>query len=190
MMRNFVMLASLAINIFLIGLIVGGNLPGAPKGKPPMPRQEEPARSGLATLNNIMPIRALQTLPPEQRQHARATIKEFLPKSRALQVKIAEKRKNLTEVLLAAELNEEELKEAVSSLQELQFEQQRLTADTMAKVLIDLPDAERIALLIRIETFKQRQREERQGKVREKIRDRMEERQLEEVAEPQAQTEE
>ena len=62
-MRNVVLLASLAINIFLIGLVAGGHLFG---GSKPSERPAGPIRAdqAMAGPDNILPLRAIQTLPP------------------------------------------------------------------------------------------------------------------------------
>ncbi len=178
-MRNVVLLASLAINIFLIGLVAGGQLFGG-GARDQGPGNRPGVDQAMSDPNNILPLRAIQTLPPEHRRVARRTIEAFLPQSRALQEEIAGHRQKTVELLKQSSLDPEEFAATVDAMQAAQFKQQKLTADTIKKVLTDLPDAERIALLIRIEEFRKMQRETRQQEMRKRIGGEMRERMIEE----------
>ncbi|MCI5043662.1 MAG: periplasmic heavy metal sensor [Aquisalinus sp.] len=189
-MRNLLLVASLAVNIFIIGLFVGNHLnngampqgqggPGGPDGM----RPPTAADWAMAGRNDLLPIRSLETLPPELRQQARDTIRQSLPQSRAMQREIANLRREVAAALAEQTLDEDKLDKAILSLQEKQFEQQRLTATTIQKVLSDLPDAERLVLLERIEEYRQKQRVQHQEmrqrageRMRERVRERMQER--------------
>ncbi|WP_306250938.1 periplasmic heavy metal sensor [Parvularcula sp. IMCC14364] len=175
-MRNLLLLASLAINIFIVGLFIGDKIGnGAERRGPEGQRPPSAAQWAVAGSNDILPIRSLETLPPDLRQQARRTIRDSLPESRRMQQEIARLRGKVGDALRQPELDTEQFAQAVDALQRKQFEQQQLTAATIQKVLTDLPDAERIALLKRIEEYRQKQRLEHQEK-RQRVGERMRER--------------
>ena len=59
------------------------------------------------------------------------------------------------------ELDEAALNAAVKAMHDAQLKQQQLTAETITKVLVDLPDDERVALIKRVEEYRQKQRQQR-----------------------------
>ncbi len=185
-MRNLLLVASLALNIFILGLFVGNHLNNwaAPHGRggPDGPRPPASAEWAMAGSSDLLPIRSLETLPPELRQQARDTIRQTLPQSRAMQREIADLRRQVGAALSEPTLDKDKLDEAILALQEKQFEQQRLTASTIQKVLADLPDAERLTLLKRIEEYRQKQRAQYQ-QMRQRAGERMRERVSERVQE-------
>ena len=154
-MRNLVLLVSLAVNLFLLGLIAGehltrGERPGSAGEFAPAP----PRAGGVGESSDILPLRALETLPPDLRREARSIIVARLPESRALRAEIEEHRQQVVRLLIAPDLDEAALEAAVAAMQDAQFRQQKLAAEIIRQVLAGLPDTERIALLVRVEEMR------------------------------------
>ena len=171
-MRNIVLFASIVVNVFLIGMIAGGHVQGF-RGKPPNPdfsRPDGPPHHDGGA--DFLPLRALETLPPDLRDQARETILASLPEARKLRLEIDEYRAELTTAWKAEVLDPDALSASYNSMLDAQQRQQDLTARTIVKILVDLPNEERVKLMTQVEEYRFKKKEEFKKRVGEKFKDR------------------
>jgi uncharacterized membrane protein len=151
-MRNVLLLASLAVNVFLIGLMAGGFLfsdgkQAGPQLRPDGPQHRIERRQGAEFL---LPMRQIRDLPQEHREAARALIRERLPEARALRRDVRMVQNEISQLLASDPLDEQALEEALAAVNEKRALQQQHTTETFFLFLKNLPVEERRALLRRM----------------------------------------
>ncbi len=164
MNRNILIIGSLMLNVFLIGIMIGGQI-----NKSPEPRRDSPPpQQELRGADQLFPIRALEELPPDLRRQSRSLLRENLKGSRELQGQIAFQRREISELLKADQIDRAAITAAMAEVQSLQAQQQNQIAAAMLSVLEALPDEERAALMAKVE--------ERRATARDRARERFKER--------------
>ena len=179
-MRNVVLLASLAVNLFLVGLIAGGHLFAA---KPPPEKPEAAVQSIADDPGLIISRQNVRSLPPEYREQARQLIKAQLPRIRDYDRQIRQARQEFNNLSGQETYDEKAVEEAMQKLRGLQFEQQNLVSQTMLDFLAQLPAEERVAMIKRAKE-RQAERRHRQKRIREEFKRRRDERHDKEAPEP------
>ncbi len=164
MNRNILIIGSLMLNVFLIGMLVGGQIKKTPDPTDHM----RPPQYEMRAADQLFPIRALAELPPDLRRQSRSLLRENLKGSRELQGQMAQQRREIALLLKADQIDRAAITEAMAEVQSLQVQQQNQIADAILSVLEALPDQERAALMAKVE--------ERRAAAREKARERFKER--------------
>ena len=169
MWRNIILLVSLTLNVFIIGLIMGGHLFGdrPTEGKPP-PKM---VRSIADDPSLLISRRNISQLPAEYRRQARQMLSGRLPEIREYERKISEARRDMNAILAAEEYDQAAAEEAMQTLRQLQAGQQALVSRTMLDFLAGLPDEERRKIVARAEE-QRLARAERRERFRNRMRER------------------
>ncbi|MGV6801311.1 MAG: periplasmic heavy metal sensor [bacterium] len=143
---RILLLLSLAINIFLIGVFAGGKFHY--RQMPPPPTPSEIAEKGDWML---MPFRHIRQLPPAHREQARAIMEQKLPELRRIQRELQKARNAQIQALSDGNYKSEEFLRDAKKIHELQGQQMQLASQALIEFLDSLPEEERAALLLQME---------------------------------------
>jgi uncharacterized membrane protein len=134
---GFVLVASLALNLFLGGIVVGGWVAGGG----PLPARWEPGAGGLRAFPRLV-----QALPPEQRAEAAAVLAEHRGEIRRRFIALHRARRDVFEAMTRETVDRAALEQAFAGLRERMTAAQAAVQEALIEVSISLPPEQRRAL--------------------------------------------
>jgi len=133
---GFVLIASLAVNLFLGGIVVGGWVAG---GGPPLPAWQPGA--GLRAFPRL-----IETLPPEARAEAADILAEHRGEIRRSLVALHRARRDVFQLLAQETVDRPALEQAFATLRARMTAAQAAVQDALIEVSVSLPPEQRRAL--------------------------------------------
>lgn len=142
MTRMILLTASLALNVFLAGWLVG-QMAGSDENTRPLNNPPE-AVDGF-------PLREFRSLPPDQREEMREYVSARLPELRTLRREMRTAQQSLFDSPDPGSLDAEAIEAELKAYHELRSRQQEIILEVMAEAIGALPPEERAEALLRVQ---------------------------------------
>jgi uncharacterized membrane protein len=143
--RTFLLIVSLAFNIFFVGSVVGGVFIGKR-----IHERTEAVRHAPPIHSFANPRQLMRYVEPEQRDELSAILREEMKSMKPLLVDVGERRRFAMKTLRASPFDQEKSEAAFASLAASEAKAHQASSRALMKMLKKLPEEERAALVERM----------------------------------------